>query len=183
MGSEFLYAQQLVFRIANAANDARRLEALFIQIHFLQNLLDEIFSIGSIINSKIIAILPQLIDIAAQHPCTKGMEGKKPHILGRRTSHFIHTLAHFCCCLIGKGDGQNAVGTHALLQQMRHAAGQNLGLTTARTRQNQHGSVNGAHGLRLLLIQALQCIYHNQSKPPSISPPVVLKQLKLAVLP
>ena len=57
LGGKFLYPQQFILSIANAADNPCRLVTFFVQIHFLENLLEQIFRVSGIINSKIITIL------------------------------------------------------------------------------------------------------------------------------
>ena len=142
------------------ADNRRQRETLFIQIHFLQHLFNQVFAVTRIVNSKIIGIAVEIFQLIAQKTGAEGMEGKQPHISGRSACHTVHALAHFRGGFIGKGNRQNAIGTHALLQQMRNTAGKHLRLAAACTRQNQHRSVNSLYCIKLLFIESLHCIGH-----------------------
>ena len=160
LASVGIWQQQSIFRIADMADNRRQRETLFIQIHFLQHLLNQVFAVAGIVNSKIIGIAVEIFQLIAQKTGAEGMEGKQPHISGRSACHTVHALAHFRGGFIGKGNRQNAIGTHALLQQMGNTAGQHLRLAAACTRQNQHRSVNSLYCIKLLFIESLHCIGH-----------------------
>ena len=142
------------------ADNRRQRETLFIQIHFLQHLLNQVFAVTRIVNSKIIGIAVEIFQLIAQKTGAEGMEGKQPHISGRSACHTVYTLAHFRGGFIGKGNRQNAIGTHTLLQQMRNTAGKHLRLAAACACQNQHRSVNSLYCIKLLFIESLHCIGH-----------------------
>ena len=142
---KFQWRLQRVLRIADIVKNRRILKALVVKVHLLEHLLDDILRIRRIINSKIVAVCAQLVDIITQHTRTEGVEGKQPHALRSCSGNAVHTLAHFSGGLIRKGNRQNAVRTHALLQKMRNTAGQHLRLAAACTCQNQHRSIDSLY--------------------------------------
>ena len=57
--------QQGIFSVADMADNRRQRETLFIQIHFLQHLFNQVFAVACIVNSKIIGIAVEIFQLIA----------------------------------------------------------------------------------------------------------------------
>ena len=98
--------------------------------------------------------------ILAQHAHAQRVKGADDHVLGGLADQSLGTLAHLCGGLVGEGDGGNALGLAAGLDQARDLVRDDPRLARAGARQHQAGAVQvvdcfllgdvqaGGHGLR-----------------------------------
>ncbi|MPM25405.1 hypothetical protein SDC9_71899 [bioreactor metagenome] len=94
------------------------------------------------------------VAVLAHHAHAQGVEGAHQHVLGLLADEPRRALAHFGGCLVGEGDGGNAPGRHARLDQPRNLVGDHPRLARARTGKHQAGALCVVDGLQLSQIES-----------------------------
>ena len=119
--------------------------ALFIQIHTAH---DSFNQSKLIVRIKYLEILRQfgIAPVGLEQTMGDAVEGAHPHPAQGHTQQLVDALAHLPGSLIGKGDGENAVGGDILnLDLPGDTVDQNPGLTAACTRQHQEVLLVAGH--------------------------------------
>ena len=150
--------KQAVFRIADIGADRLGRQKLFIDIQLLEHRLDHPLLIVVIIDGKA-ALIAQLFDIAAQYPAANAVERADPRLARVRAGQAFDAFAHFARGFIGKSQGQDMPGLHAVFQQIGHAVGQRARFAAARPGQNQHRAFQrfgraALHGVQIIQVHA-----------------------------
>ena len=153
-----LGSHKLVFGIGNSVQHPGWSILLLIQIEFFQCILDDSLAVRRIVNNKVLLVNACSLYLTAQETGTERMEGAEPYLLGRLPNHAVHTLPHLRGSLVGKGDGQNAVGGHIMSQQVCHLAGQHLGLAGTCPRHDKQRPISMLYRLFLCRIQSTENI-------------------------
>ena len=87
--------------------------------------------------------------VLAQHAHAQRMEGADQHVLGRLANQALGALAHLGGGLVGKGNGGNALGRHASLDQARNLVRDHPRLAGPSAGQHQAGAVQIVHSILL----------------------------------
>ena len=90
-----------------------------IDIQILENVFQQSLLIHRIIYNKVFFV-PCSFIILSENSETHGMECENPHPR-TYTCQPLHSLAHFCSCLVGEGNCKNLVGAYALLYEISYS--------------------------------------------------------------
>ena len=108
--------------------------------------------IFAILNGKR-PIEPQRLRMPPQHSMADGMKRAAPqlaHVLPYQVRHAAH---HFLGGFVGEGEQQNAIGWHALFQQVCHAVGERARFARAGSGDHQSRAGQGGHRRALRVVQ------------------------------
>ena len=144
----------------NRPQDRPRRELFIVEVQFFQAVLDEHQLVRRIVNGEIPGVAVKAVDFKAQQFRTEGMEGAEPNGIGLGPDEVLDALFHFLGGLIGKGNGQDAVGRDAELQEVGDAAGQNLGLPRSGAGGNEKRALCMVYGLTLAVVQGVENRIH-----------------------
>ncbi len=138
-GGQVLGRQRAVFPAVDDRGQLARGPAFVVDIGGLKQLFDQADLVVGVEDGEI-GFQAHQFGMTAQKLDADGMEGAQPgHPLDRLPHHRAHTVFHLARGLVGKGHGEDFVGTRtARLQQMRDAGGQGAGLARACPGQHQH---------------------------------------------
>ena len=97
----------------------------------------------------------QRLDVAAQHAHAQRVKGGDQRLGQRRMPQQpVHALAHLAGGLVGKGNGENRIGRHALfLDEPGDAAGDHARLARTGAGKDQQRPFSGLNGGALFGIQ------------------------------
>ena len=84
-------------------------KCLFIQVQFLEAILDDPLAVVGIVDGKVAAVA-DAVNIAAQDAHTGGVEGGCPYIAALLPQHPLQALLQLVGSLVGEGNGQHLVG-------------------------------------------------------------------------
>ncbi len=105
---------------------------------------------------------PQHMAIFAHHAHPQGVKGADQHLFGFAANQPAGAFAHLGGGLVGKGDGGNAPGGQAGVDQVGNLVRNHPRFARARPRQHQAGAINKVHGLEL---GAIQTRHNNKTIP------------------
>ncbi len=107
---------QCILGIGNARSHGGELVDFLIELHFLDDGFEQAFGIGRVVDAEI-GRVAESGGFHTQNAQEQRVESAHPQARGRTGIHqFGHTFFHFTRCLVGKGQGQNVPGSHALTQ-------------------------------------------------------------------
>ena len=95
----------------------------------------------------------QRLRMPPQHAMADGMKRAAPqltHVLPYQVRHAAH---HFLGGFVGEGEQQNAIGWHALFQQVCHAVGERARFARAGSGDHQSRAGQGGHRRALRVVQ------------------------------
>ena len=142
----------LIFRSGDLRQHSPLPVHLGVQIQGLDHLLHEGPLIVPVVNGKI-PLISETVDVPAQDPHAHGMEGGDKNVLAAASQHGVHPLPHLSRRLVGKGNGQDLPGHHALFDEPGDPVGQHPGLSGTGSRQNQKRALLVENRLPLPVIQ------------------------------
>ena len=98
-------------------------------------------------------------NLTPQKACAERMKRAEPDILAQAANHAIDALAHLCRRLVRERDCQDAVGRHAVCQEIGDATGEHLRLSRTGARHDEQRAVDMRDSFPLHGIQALKNIH------------------------
>ena len=135
--------------------DGSRFVDLVIESHLLDDTLHQRTGIGLVVNSKI-GVIAYRLGLGTQYTGKDGVEGAHLQIAGLVQPHQPpYALLHLAGRLVGKGQGQDVPGLHALLHQIGYLVGQHARLARACTSYHQRGTIAIDDRLALTLIERI----------------------------
>ena len=123
---------------------------LCVQVHFLQNVLDDGFLIHRVVDHEVFFVARHVI-MFPENPQTHGVEGEDPHV-AHLSHQLLHPLTHLSGCLIGEGHRQNIVRADPLFDEISDPAGHGAGLSRSCAGQNEKRPLHVGRRLQLLFI-------------------------------
>ena len=91
--------------------------------------------------------------VLAHHAHAQRVEGADHHVFGGLADQTLGTLAHFGGGLVGEGDGCNAFGGQAVVDQLANLVRDDAGFARARARQHQTRAFGVMDSLELGKVQ------------------------------
>ena len=154
---------QAVLGIADTVLDHTGLIGLVIQLHILDNGLDQVLAVLLVIDGKVGGVA-YLIGLRAQNTAEYAVERTHPEITGTVLSHSrCYALFHLSCRLVGKGQGQYGPWLHSLLQQMGNLVCEYTCFSGTGTGYYHAVAICIEDGVTLAGIEFLLVVYHMQS--------------------
>ena len=154
----FIRAHELVLRIGDLGREFADGQELLVDIQPLEDFLQHGLLVIIVINHEGAGVT-KLLDIAAEHTGTGGVEGGDPGIFRFIAHHFADALLHFLGSLVGEGQRENIPCGDAVVKQIRHAAGQRAGFAGTGAGKDQHRAFQRFSSQALLGIEHTQ-IHH-----------------------
>ena len=148
-------SEQSVLGKGDAAQDLAGLVYLVVQIQLLHTGLDRTFRIGPVVYGKI-ARITYGCRIVAQETDEHGVESAHHKGTGAPSDQERDTFLHLLRSLLGKGKGQHPCRIRTFCQNIRHPAGQDLGLARSGASHNKKRPLSSLNSAFLFLVQALQ---------------------------
>ena len=100
-----------------------------------------------------VGLEPQRMAVLTHHAHPQRVEGADHHVLGGLADQALGPLAHFGGGLVGEGDGGDALGRHAVVDQPADLVRDHACLARARARQHQAGAFGVMDSLELGEVQ------------------------------
>ena len=109
-----------------------------VQVHFLDDSLDQTFTVGSIINSEVSAETDAFV-LVMEDTKEDGVEGAHPQVLSSFHTYLLgYALFHLSCSLVGESKGENVPRVvFLLLKQIGYFVGQYACLARSGTSYDQ----------------------------------------------
>ena len=154
---EGLEVDQLRLGLADDALHRPRGQPLLVVAEFGRDHLDQPARVGVVVDGER-APVSEAVSVGAQNAQAGRVEGRDPHLVGRRAHQLRHPAPHLVRCFVGEGDGQDAPGWGvARRHEVGDAPGQHPRLARAGTRHDQQRTAavlhRGALGQRQVVDQ------------------------------
>ena len=163
VGSIRLRQHQLILGITDTTLYHPRFVYLVVQIHLLDDSLQQILRIRSIVNGKI-GSKSQNLGLRTQNACKDGMESPHPQVTGTLHTHLAgDTFLHLPGSFIRKGQCQNGPRLEAVVQQIGYLVSQHTGLSRTGPGYHQRRTFVIQYRSTLTLIQFIQISCHHVS--------------------
>ena len=151
---------QMVLGIADTALDAARLVGLVVELHFLDNALDQALGVRSIVNGKVGREADGL-RLGAENTREDGMESTHPQIACPLSYLTADTLLHLSGGLVRKGQRQDVPRVIPLVHEMGNLVGKYTSLSRACTGYHQRRPFIVKDSRPLAFIQFIQITVHH----------------------
>ena len=126
------------------------------EVHLLADGLYEVLAVRGLVDGEALRIA-YAVGVLAQNARKDRVERAHAYAAARRAPHhLLDAGAHLLGGLVGKGQGQNVVRLHPLLQHVGYARGEHAGLARARSRYDERRRIVIDHGVVLRLVESLQ---------------------------
>ena len=127
---------------------------LIIQPHFLDDSLDEVLAIGSVINGEVRRKAKTLV-LIAKNTKKNGMESPHPNIIHTLVSQKRgNTRLHFVGCLVRKRQSKDGPRLITLIQQICNFISKDTGFARTSTCNHQRGCIAKLYSLALRIIKS-----------------------------
>ena len=151
---------QVVLGVADAALDIARLVGLVVQLHFLDDALQEALRVGSIVDGEIGCKADGLC-LDTENTGEDGVKSPHPQIACPIAYLTGNAFLHLTGSLVGKGQCQDAPRVIALVHQVGNLVGKYTGLSRTGTGNHQRRTVVIEHCRALAFIQFIQIVVHH----------------------
>ena len=149
---------QLVLRVRDGREDARRRVLLFIEIELLECVLDDRLAVTRVVDDEVALVELRRLDLATQKARAERMERAEPDVFRGIADHTVDAVAHLRRGLVRERDGKNAVRRDAMRQEVRDAARQHLRLARACARHDEQRPLHVLDSLFLHGVESLEDI-------------------------
>ena len=130
------------------------------QVHLLANGLDEVLAIRGLVDGVGVG-KANALGILTKDAREDRVECTHAYVTCARAHHLLDAGTHLLGSLVGKGQCQNVMRLHALLQHICYARGQNSRLARTCTRNDERWLLIVFHRRPLLRVQTLKyCRFH-----------------------
>ena len=155
----YVWLDEGILGIRDNRLHGRRFVHLVVELHLLDDALDEREGVGGIVYGEVVAIA-QPVGIGPQDARENRVERACPKPRSRLDTHHLgDTAFHLVGRLVGKGQRQQPVGGIPHLQEVSNLVGKHPSLSRPGTGNHQFGSLGIEYGIALLLVQVVQKIF------------------------
>ena len=153
IGGIHLCGHEAVLGIRYATLDHARLVHLIVELHLLDDALEQTLRVGLVIDGEV-GSKANMLSLGPQYPQKHAVEGTHPQVASPMLPHpASYALTHLACRLIGKCECQYAPWLQAQFHQVGHLIGEHTGLARSCTGNHQRGSIIIGHCSQLALIE------------------------------
>ena len=142
---------EAVFGVRNAREHLRRLVLVVGEVFLLADGLNEVLAVRGFVDGVRLRVAYAL-GILAQDTRKDRVESTHTNVARHGAHHLLDARTHLLGRLVGKGQSQNIIGLHALLQHICYARSEHTRFTRARTRNDERGGLVVDNGIVLRLI-------------------------------
>ena len=129
IGGIHLGGHQAVLGIRNAALDDIGFVHLIVELHLLDDGLEQALRVGLVVDGEV-GCKPDVLGLGSQNTQEHTVEGTHPQVASTVLAHTLtYAVAHLTCRLIGEGEGQDAPRLQAQFHEVSHLVGEHTGLT------------------------------------------------------
>lgn len=107
----------------------------------------------ALIENGVVTLEADFIAVNAEYALRGAVEGAAPKLTPGNHGEVFDALEHLPRGLIGKGEQEDLVGLHVLVQEVGHAIGERAGLARSGTSQHEGGARLGGDGGVLLVVE------------------------------
>ena len=151
--------QGVVLGVGKDARQHALGEHLVVQVQILDDVADEGLLIVLVVDAEA-PVVPKGFDLHGQKPRAETVEGEQPHA-AFPAGQLLHPLLHLLGSLVGEGQRQDMIGSHALFRdEVGDPHGQHPGLAAAGAGQYQQGAFRTGDRFPLGRIQFRQIYFH-----------------------
>ena len=126
------------------------------RLSFADDGFQQVLAVGGLVDGERLRET-DAVGVLAQDARKDRVERAHAYAAARRAPHhLLDAGAHLLGGLVGKGQGQNVVRLHPLLQHVGYARGEHAGLARARSRYDERRRIVIDHGVVLRLVESLQ---------------------------
>ena len=160
ISSIHLGCHEAVLGIRYATLDHAGLVHLIVELHLLDDALEQTLRVGLVIDGEV-GSKAYMLSLGPQYAQKHAVEGAHPQVASPVLAHpTTYAFTHLACRLIGKCECQYAPRLQAQFHQVGHLIGEHTGLARPCTSNHQRGSIIIGHSSQLALIEFVSYILH-----------------------
>ena len=153
--ADILREKATVFKIVNPSGNRFGGKALFVQVHFGNDVLQKPFAVAVVINGKR-GLKTEVVDVAAEDAAAGGVKGGDERQVAP-AQQFADPLCHFPRRLVGEGNGHDVPGAYPPLpDQVGDAVGDDAGFARSGAGQDQQRPLAVQHSFLLGGVEVFQ---------------------------